>query len=154
MIIKPGAMTLENLQAIYRKMPRVKLHRGSRAAVAAAAAVIERAAAGDSAVYGVNTGFGKLAHTRIPAEQTTRLQRNLILSHCCGVGEPLAENVVRLVMVLKMLSLGRGASGVRWQTIMQLEEMLNRGRYTPAFPRRDRWAPPVTWRRLRISPRR
>jgi histidine ammonia-lyase len=66
-----------------------------------------------AAVYGVNTGFGKLAASRSPRKIRKRLQKNLILSHCCGVGEPMPEDVARLMMVLKLLSLGRGASGVR-----------------------------------------
>ena len=70
------------------------------------------AANGDEAVYGVNTGFGKLANVTIAADATASLQRNLILSHCCGVGEALDLPTTRLMMVLKLLSLGRGASGV------------------------------------------
>jgi len=102
----------------------VRIDPACKERVDAAAAVVAAAAAGDAAVYGINTGFGKLASTRIPASQTSQLQRNLILSHCCGVGEPLPRAVVRLIMVLKMLSLGRGASGVRWQIVEQLRAML------------------------------
>ena len=75
---------------------------------------MSRAARGQDAVYGVNTGFGKLANTLIDGNDTQTLQRNLILSHCCGVGDPIDQTVVRLVMVLKANSLARGASGVRW----------------------------------------
>ena len=60
-------------------------------------------------MYGVNTGFGKLASIKIAPEDTATLQKNLILSHCCGVGAPMPEDVARLMMVLKLLSLGRGA---------------------------------------------
>ncbi len=79
--------------------------------IEAAAAIVAKAAASDAAVYGINTGFGKLASKRIPAQDTATLQRNLILSHCCGMGEPTPAPVVRLMMALKLLSLGRGASG-------------------------------------------
>jgi histidine ammonia-lyase len=95
--------------------------------VEASAAVIHAAAQGDTPVYGVNTGFGKLASVRIAPEDTETLQRNLIVSHCCGVGEPLEPPTVRLMMALKLLSLGRGASGVRWEICALIEAMLERG---------------------------
>ena len=120
----PGETTLDQLYRIYRDDPAVSIDPDCRARVEAAAAVVADAAAGKAAVYGVNTGFGKLASTRIPAAQTSQLQRNLIRSHCCGVGEPLPAAVVRLVIALKMISLGRGASGVRWQVIEQLQALL------------------------------
>src|SRR5262249_57958156 len=84
-------------------------------------------------VYGINTGFGKLASTRIAADQTALLQRNLIVSHCCGVGPPTPEPIVRLMMALKIVSLGRGASGGRADIIEQLQAMLARGVY-PLVP--------------------
>ncbi|MDA1311682.1 MAG: histidine ammonia-lyase, partial [Proteobacteria bacterium] len=96
-------------------------------AVAASAAVIAAAAIGEAPVYGVNTGFGKLASVRIAPEDAAALQRNLVRSHCCGVGAPTAEPIVRLTMALKLISLGRGASGVRWELIAMLEAMLERG---------------------------
>ena len=120
----PGQATLPELYDVYRGDAAVIIDPACRERVDAAAAVVARAAVGDAAVYGINTGFGKLASTRIPAEQTTRLQRNLILSHCCGVGEALPRGIVRLVIVLKLLSLGRGASGVRWKVIEQLQALL------------------------------
>jgi histidine ammonia-lyase len=95
--------------------------------VEASAAVIHAAAQGDTPVYGVNTGFGKLASVRIAPEDTETLQRNLIVSHCCGVGEPLEPATVRLMMALKLLSLGRGASGVRWEICALIQAMLERG---------------------------
>jgi histidine ammonia-lyase len=119
-----GEAGLDELCRIYRQDIVVRIDPACKERVDAAAAVVAAAAEGDAAVYGINTGFGKLASTRIPASQTSQLQRNLILSHCCGVGEPLPRAVVRLIMVLKMLSLGRGASGVRWQIIEQLQAML------------------------------
>jgi histidine ammonia-lyase len=120
----PGKASLTELCRIYREAPQVQIDPACRARVDAAAAVVKTAAAGKTAVYGINTGFGKLASTRIPSAQTSQLQRNLILSHCCGVGEPLPRAVVRLIIALKMLSLGRGASGVRWQVIEQLQALL------------------------------
>ena len=122
--LTPGDATLDDLRQVYREHAVVTIAPACRARVDAAAEVVARAAAGDTAVYGINTGFGKLASTRIPAEQTSQLQRNLVLSHCCGVGDPLPRAVVRLVIALKLLSLGRGASGVRWCVIEQLQALL------------------------------
>lgn len=129
----PGAVTLAQLERIYRTGAAVTLHASARAGVDLAASRIAAAAAGQAAVYGVNTGFGKLASIKIAAEDTETLQKNLILSHCCGVGEPMPQAVARLMMVLKLLSLGRGASGVRWQVIALLQDMLARG-VTPVIP--------------------
>ena len=131
--LTPGSITLPALEALYRESPPVLLDRACRADMARAEAVVARAARGDEAVYGVNTGFGKLASTRISPEQTTQLQRNLILSHNAGVGPDLPERIVRLTMTLKLLSLGRGASGVQWAIVETLERMLAAG-VTPAVP--------------------
>jgi histidine ammonia-lyase len=133
LILKPGSMTLGELCRVYRNNPEIHLDESCKSRVDAASQIVQQAAAGDQAVYGINTGFGKLASTRIPAHQTTQLQRNLILSHCCGVGDPLPTNIVRMVMVLKIISLGRGASGVRWQVIKRLETFLQIG-LTPVLP--------------------
>ena len=129
----PGTVTLATLEQIWRNGTLARLADSARAGVEAAAAMVAEAVAGEAPVYGINTGFGKLASTKIASEDTATLQRNLILSHSCGVGEPLAEDKVRLMMVLKLLSLGRGASGVRWLVINQIEEMLARG-VTPVVP--------------------
>ena len=126
LVLTPGSVSLDQLERIYRDGVAVILDEGCRDSVDRAAAQVARAAAGDAAIYGVNTGFGKLASTRIAAEHTAELQRNLIRSHCCGVGEPLPREVVRLVMALKMSSLGRGASGVRFVLIERLGDLMAR----------------------------
>ena len=120
----PGNVTLAELVSLYWDSPAVSLHPDSKPGIDAAAALIARAAQGDEAVYGVNTGFGKLANTAIAPGDTAALQRNLILSHCCGVGAPLPSRIVRLVLSLKLLSLGRGASGVRSVIVDLLTAML------------------------------
>ncbi|MFQ8430647.1 histidine ammonia-lyase [Amaricoccus sp. W119] len=130
--LTPGATDLAALRAILDGAPAV-LDRASRPGVEAAAARIAQAAAGEAAVYGVNTGFGKLASVKIAAADTATLQRNLILSHCAGVGEPTPANVTRLMMALKLLSLGRGASGVRWEIVELIEGMLAKG-VVPVVP--------------------
>ena len=129
----PGDMTLAQMRAILNGGAMAPIDAGARAEVDSAAAMVARAAAGDAAVYGVNTGFGKLAAVRIAAGDTAQLQRNLVLSHCCGVGAALERDTARLMLALKAASLARGASGVRWEVIALLEAMLARG-VTPVIP--------------------
>jgi histidine ammonia-lyase len=125
--IRPGHFTLEQLQAIHAGGASLALDDAARGQIAASAAVVQRAAAGKAPVYGVNTGFGKLASTRISEADLATLQLNLIRSHSVGVGEPLAPQIVRLVLALKAGSLARGASGVRQQVVDALLEVLNAG---------------------------
>ncbi|PRY25460.1 histidine ammonia-lyase [Aliiruegeria haliotis] len=132
--LAPGTVTLDLLEEIWRNEMSVRLTPDARPGIDAAAELVRKAAREDAPVYGVNTGFGKLASVKIAAEDTATLQRNLILSHCCGVGTPLDRATVRLMMVLKLLSLGRGASGVAWETVALLEGMLARG-VTPVIPK-------------------
>ena len=132
-ILIPGATDLAQLERLWRTGAPPVLSPGARPAVEAAAAQVARAAQGEAAVYGVNTGFGKLASLKIAPKDTAKLQENLILSHCCGVGAPISPAHTRLMMVLKLLSLGRGASGVRWELIELLQDMLARG-VTPVVP--------------------
>ena len=111
--IQPGKLTLDVLQAIHAGGVELMLAATAREAIRASAAIVQRAAQGEAAVYGVNTGFGKLASKRIEAGQLSTLQMNLIRSHSVGVGEPLQPPVVRLMLALKAASLARGHSGVR-----------------------------------------
>ena len=132
-ILTPGQATLAGIEAIYRADLPVRIDRAARPGIERAAGKVAEAARGDEAVYGVNTGFGKLASVKIAAGDTEKLQRNLILSHCSGVGEPLDAATTRLMMVLKLLSLGRGASGVRLDVLDLIEACLERG-VTPVIP--------------------
>ncbi|SLN70928.1 Histidine ammonia-lyase [Roseovarius albus] len=129
----PGHATLAQLEGIYWNDRAARLDETCKHAIDAAAQRIKVAADGDVAVYGVNTGFGKLASVKVAPEDTATLQRNLILSHCCGVGEPMPRKLVRLMMTLKLLSFGRGASGVRWELVELLQNMLAKG-VTPVVP--------------------
>ena len=133
LILTPGAVTLAQLERVWREGLAVRLAESAHAGIADSAARIAAAAQGQEPVYGVNTGFGKLASIKIASSDTATLQRNLILSHCCGVGDPVAPETVRLIMVLKLLSLGRGASGVRPVVISLLEAMLA-GDVLPVIP--------------------
>ncbi len=133
MTLVPGRVSLAQLEKVYWTESAISLDGSCRSSVEAAAARIEQAAQGSEPVYGVNTGFGKLASHKIAAEDTSTLQRNLILSHCCGVGPAVPRRLARLMMSLKLLSFGRGASGVRWQLVELLQQMLARG-VTPVIP--------------------
>jgi histidine ammonia-lyase len=125
--ITPGALTLEQLMAIHADTVSLQLLDASRAAIRASQQVVQNAADGDAPVYGVNTGFGKLANQRISKSQLATLQLNLIRSHCVGVGEPLQPAVMRLMLALKAASLARGYSGVREVVIDTLMAVYNAG---------------------------
>ncbi|MDK3073485.1 histidine ammonia-lyase [Sedimentitalea sp. JM2-8] len=131
--LTPGAVTLADLERVFRDQAAVRLDPSCHGAIIEAQERIDAAANGSDAVYGVNTGFGKLASVKIAAADTATLQRNLILSHCCGVGDPIPRAHARLMMALKLLSLGRGASGVRLELVHLIEAMLDRG-VTPVIP--------------------
>jgi len=122
-VLKPGEATLADWRSIYRgAVP--KLDAGCRAAVERSALAVARIVSEGKPVYGINTGFGKLANVRIEPADLARLQRNIVLSHAAGVGKPLSGNITRLMMALKIASLGQGASGIRMSTIDALETML------------------------------
>ncbi|MFQ3458058.1 histidine ammonia-lyase [Bradyrhizobium sp. UFLA01-814] len=131
-VVTPGTVGLDVLARVLAGASIV-LDPSCWPRVEAAAEIVAKAARIDIPVYGINTGFGKLASTRIAPDQTALLQRNLILSHCCGVGPNTPEPIVRLMMALKVISLGRGASGVRREVIEQLQGMLAHG-VTPLVP--------------------
>ncbi len=122
--LNPGSVRLEELERIWRDGLAAQLDEPAREKIGRAADMVAEAAAGDEAVYGINTGFGKLASLRIQPSDTAQLQRNLILSHCCGVGEPLDRPTTRLMMALKLISVGRGASGLQLETVALLESLL------------------------------
>jgi histidine ammonia-lyase len=123
--LNPEAIDLATLRQLWQSAP-ARLDDASLTRVRASAASVERIVAGGETVYGINTGFGLLASTRIPAERLAELQRNLILSHSCGLGDALPRHVVRLMIVLKLLGLGRGYSGVRPLVTGALQGLLDR----------------------------
>lgn len=128
----PGNVPLADWRKIYRgAMPL--LDPACRPAIEASAATVARILTRHEPVYGINTGFGKLATVKIGDEDLERLQRNIVLSHAAGVGDPMPVPVARLMMALKLTSLAQGASGVRPATIALLEAMLAKG-LTPAIP--------------------
>lgn len=127
------SLTLSDVVAVARGGAPVAVAPGARDRVAASRRAVEAAVARGETVYGVNTGFGKLAHVRIPADQLRQLQVNLIRSHASGVGDPLAADAVRAMMLLRANVLLRGTSGVRIVLPELLVEMLNR-RVQPRVP--------------------
>jgi histidine ammonia-lyase len=127
------SLTLSDVVAVARGGAPVAVAPGARDQVAASRRAVEAAVARGETVYGVNTGFGKLAHVRIPADRLRQLQVNLIRSHASGVGDPLADEAVRAMMLLRANVLLRGTSGVRIVLPELLVEMLNR-RVHPRVP--------------------
>ncbi|HLO21168.1 MAG TPA: histidine ammonia-lyase [Sphingomicrobium sp.] len=124
MKLNPERIDLDTLRRLWRG-EAASLDDDSMRRVAGASAAVERIVAGGETVYGVNTGFGLLANTRIPNDRLAELQTNLILSHSAGLGDPLPRHVTRLMIVLKLLGLGRGYSGVRRIVIDALQRLLD-----------------------------
>jgi len=129
----PGRLALAELHAFARSREPLELHDATRQALAEGAAAVARIVAEGKPVYGINTGFGRLAQTHIPPDQLELLQKNLVLSHSVGVGPLLSDEVVRLTMLLKVASLARGYSGVRPQVVDAMVALLNAGVY-PCIP--------------------
>jgi len=128
-----GGLTLTALRRALAGPVRVRLGARTLARVRRAARTVERVASGRTTAYGINTGFGLLAQTRIPADQLEQLQRNLVLSHAAGTGADLPDAIVRLVLVLKIASLAQGHSGVRPATLAALQRLLRAEAY-PVVP--------------------
>ena len=126
-------LTLHSLRRIYEHPASMPLDDADRERVAASCGLVDRIVAKGDAAYGINTGFGLLAQTRIPNEDLATLQRNLLLSHAAGVGEPLSDAVVRLTIALKINSLLRGYSGISLAVIDALNQLLTHEVY-PLIP--------------------
>jgi histidine ammonia-lyase len=124
-LLRPGAVTLAQWRAVHEGAP-VALDPAARGDVERSARAVEAIVARGAPVYGINTGFGKLASVRIERDDLATLQRNIVLSHAAGVGEPLPAATTRLMMALKLASLAQGASGIRPATLDLLEAMLAR----------------------------
>ncbi len=127
MIILDGkSLDLEQFVAVARGKETVVIANQAKEAVNIASQYVEDIAKGSKAVYGINTGFGKLSDVRIMPEDVSTLQKNLLMSHACGVGEPLACEIVRGMMLLRINALIKGHSGIRLLTIEKLLELLNK----------------------------
>jgi histidine ammonia-lyase len=130
--LRPGSVTLADLRAIWGGAP-VGLASGAWDAIDTAAACVGKILESGRTVYGVNTGFGLLAQTRIPDDRLADLQRNLVMSHSCGLGADLPRPVVRLAMATKVVGLARGHSGVRREVVERLLALLE-GDALPCIP--------------------
>jgi histidine ammonia-lyase len=131
--LKAGTLSLAALRRIYEQPTVMSLSAHDRARIAAANALVDKIVATGEAAYGINTGFGLLAQTRIPTEQLELLQRNLLLSHAAGVGAALPDEVVRLTLALKINALARGHSGITAGLMDALLALLEHGVY-PVIP--------------------
>ena len=131
-MLTAGRIGYDQWRALYLGAP-FSLDPACRPAIEASAAAVARIVARGEPVYGINTGFGKLASVRIEREDLAILQRNIVLSHAAGVGDPMPVPIARLMMALKVASLAQGASGVAPATVALLEAMLAKG-LTPSIP--------------------
>jgi histidine ammonia-lyase len=131
-LLVPGEVRLPTWREIYRGAPAV-LGPASQGVIEASAEAVSAIVGKGEPVYGINTGFGKLASVRIDAADLLTLQRNIVLSHAAGVGQPMAVPIARLMLALKLASLSQGASGVRLPTVRLLEAFLVKG-LTPVVP--------------------
>ncbi len=125
--LRPGTLTLEALWALMSDNRPIALDPSAREPIEASAAVVQRIVAEGRTAYGINTGFGSLAKTRIPASDVAELQRRLVLSHAAGTGPLLEDRLVRGIMIAKINGLARGASGLRLEVIEALIAMVNAG---------------------------
>jgi histidine ammonia-lyase len=124
--LRPGTVTLAELRSIWTGAA-VRLDEEAIAGIDESADAVARILESGRTVYGVNTGFGLLAQTRIADDRLTELQRNLVLSHCCGLGEALPDRIVRMMLALKVNGLARGHSGVRRMLVHRLLLLLQEG---------------------------
>jgi histidine ammonia-lyase len=131
--LRAGELDLASLRRIHERPIALRLCAHDRGRIAGAGSLVDKIIAAGDAAYGINTGFGLLAQTRIPTEQLDLLQRNLLLSHAAGVGEALPDRVVRLILVLKINALARGYSGISMEVIDALLALLEHEIY-PVIP--------------------
>ncbi|RBP53030.1 histidine ammonia-lyase [Arenicella xantha] len=133
--ITPGELTLADLRLVNREAVKVSLDSSCLEGIDRAAQVVANVIAENRTVYGINTGFGLLANTKIAVDELETLQRSIVLSHAAGIGKFMQENTVRLLMVLKINSLARGFSGIRLSVIEALIQLVNSEVY-PAIPQK------------------
>ncbi|MEK6212609.1 MAG: aromatic amino acid lyase, partial [Vibrio fluvialis] len=135
LVIKPGSLTLNQLRQISRSPVTLSLDSAAIPAIEQSTQVVEQVIAEGRTVYGINTGFGLLANTKIAPEDLEILQRSIVLSHAAGIGEFMSDETVRLMMVLKINSLARGFSGIRLKVLEALMALVNSEVY-PCVPQK------------------
>lgn len=129
----PGQLDLDTLREVYEHPVKLILDESAFDAITRSQAAVQQVIDEDRVVYGINTGFGLLANTRISKQELEILQRKIVLSHAAGIGKYLSDNVVRLMLVLKINSLSRGFSGIRLSVIQALIDLVNHEVY-PCVP--------------------
>ena len=134
-LIEHGRLTIEEVVKVARNFEKIELTENAIAAVNKARDYVEEKLSKGEIIYGLTTGFGKFSDTFIPLEDTAALQRNLIISHSCGMGDPYPTEVVRGAMLLRINALARGNSGVRLSTLMTMVNMLNKNVH-PVIPQK------------------
>ena len=120
-------LSLRDIAAVAIGKDAVRISRAARPRILASRKIVEKISRRDAAVYGVNTGFGKLSDVRVSYDDLRQLQLNLVRSHACGIGNPLSEPEVRAMLLLRANVLTLGFSGIRLEIVEMLCEMLNRG---------------------------
>lgn len=128
-IIRGDDLKIEEVVRVARKKEKVEIDGKVKKRVEEARKFVEKILKEDKPVYGINTGFGELANVRIGNNKIEELQENLIRSHACGVGEALDEEIVRAMLLLRLNSLAKGYSGIRYELLEKLKEALNKGFY-------------------------
>ncbi|MDX1475160.1 MAG: aromatic amino acid lyase, partial [Reinekea sp.] len=133
LVIKPGQLTLAQLHQVHLQAVHLSLDESCLDGIEQSAATVKKVIDENRVVYGINTGFGLLANTRIEPEELETLQRSIVLSHSAGIGQYMDTSTVRLLMVLKINSLARGFSGIRLDVIQALITLVNKEIY-PCIP--------------------
>ena len=133
--ISPGTLTLNQLRVVLKDPVKLSLHPDCLEAIHKSVATVAGVIENGRVIYGINTGFGLMASTVIPNEELEHLQRSIVLSHAAGIGKLMAEDTVRLLMVLKINSLARGYSGIRLEVIEALIKLVNAEVY-PCIPKK------------------
>ena len=135
LLIDGLSLTIDDVIRVARQGEQVALTEQAKAKVNKARAYVEQKLEEGAVIYGLTTGFGKFSNVLISPEETRDLQRNLIISHCCAMGEPLPEEISRAVLLLRSNALSRGNSGIRLSTIQTMVDMLNKGVH-PVIPQK------------------
>ncbi|MGB2064820.1 MAG: aromatic amino acid lyase, partial [Marinomonas gallaica] len=133
--LQPGKLSLNDLRQISRRSVKIQLDESAIPAINASTQVVNDVIAENRTVYGINTGFGLLANTRIAPEDLDELQRSIVLSHAAGIGALMDDQTVKLIMALKVNSLARGFSGIRLSVIEALITLINKQVY-PCIPKK------------------
>ena len=143
-LITGHTLTLEELAAVCRDNAPVALAPEAKQRILESRQVVDMLVDEAAVVYGITTGFGKFSDVTITQDECRQLQRNLIVTHAVGAGDPFPRDVARGIMLLRVNNLAKGFSGTRLELVETLVAMLNRG-VTPVIPRRAPWAPAATW---------